>query len=80
MEGKRAKGLTILPFSGGRERERSDRRARPLQWRVSRLTTDERRRVGHVAHVRSRLRRASAVMRAMRPEYWRLGSTYFSST
>jgi len=28
--------ITILPFSGGRERERSDRRARPLQRRVGR--------------------------------------------
>jgi NAD(P)-dependent dehydrogenase (short-subunit alcohol dehydrogenase family) len=29
---------TLLPFSGGRERERSDRRARPLQRRVGRLS------------------------------------------
>src|SRR2546428_7244334 len=31
-----AVGLTILPFSGERERERSDRPVRPLQRRVSR--------------------------------------------
>jgi hypothetical protein len=33
-------GLTTRPFSGGRERERSDRRARPLQQRVRRIVAE----------------------------------------
>jgi hypothetical protein len=43
--------LTILPFSGGRERERSDRRARPLQRRVGRRAT-----CGHVVGALARER------------------------